>query len=141
MVKPPVPCQGDIKKCSAKAGDHSRTPCPITSKELTYQDHARCYLWTVRPGEKKGSTPIQRWSISPPTLLSVRAAHVENNSIGGQLVVTLDVRANVRSVPEQHILVFRPCSETNSIQYTLMLALGLQLSLWLKLEHNWSALG
>ena len=99
MMKPTVPCQGDIEECSAKAGDDSRTPCPITSKELTYQDHACRYLRTIRPGVNS-SRYNQRQSISPPTFLSVRAAHVENNSISGQLVVTLNVRANVWPIPE-----------------------------------------
>ena len=52
MMKPPVPCQGDIEERSAKAGYYSRTPRPIASKELTYQDHARRNLRTVRPGKK-----------------------------------------------------------------------------------------
>ena len=52
MMKPPVPCQGDIKERSAKAGYYSRTPRPVASKELTYQDHARRNLRTVRPGTK-----------------------------------------------------------------------------------------
>ena len=57
---------------------------------------------------------------SPPALLSMSAAHVKNNSICSQLVVTLDVRANVRSVPEKQILVdLFPYSHVhNQVQFT-----------------------
>ena len=53
MMKPPVPRQGDVKECSAEASYNTRTPRPVASKELTYQDHASCDLRTVRPIKKR----------------------------------------------------------------------------------------
>ena len=72
----------------------------------------------------------------------MRAAHVENNSIGSQLVVTFDVRANVRSVPGFNILFdLAPIHVCNVYETSSILANALMCLLFFVLNLDPAAVG
>ena len=72
----------------------------------------------------------------------MRAAHVENNSIGSQLVVTFDVRADVRSVPGFNIpFVLAPIHVFNVYETSSILANALMCLLFFVLNLDPAAVG
>ena len=79
MVEPPVPGQGHVEERLAEAGDDPGRPGPVAPEVHPDEDHAGRDLRPVRP----------------PALLPVGGADVVHHGPGGQLVVALDVGADV----------------------------------------------
>ena len=80
VVQPPVTCQRHVKESLPEARDDTRRPGSVSAEVHPDQDHARRDLRTV----------------GPPTFLPVRRAHVVHHGAERQLVLALDVRADVR---------------------------------------------